>query len=120
MENTNIGYARVSTNGQEKNGYGLDAQIARLEEAGCKSIYRDTASGGKSDRPDLTKMLDRLHPGDVVVVVKLDRLARSLRDLLDIIERIDKCGAGFRSLTESGHPSPAAACRRVPGTTSGC
>ncbi len=101
MENTNIGYARVSTNGQEKNGYGLDAQIARLKEAGCKRIYQDTASGGKADRPDLTKMLDRLHPGDVVVVVKLDRLARSLKDLLMIIERIDKIGAGFRSLTES-------------------
>ena len=101
MENTNIGYARVSTNGQEKNGYGLDAQIARLEEAGCKRIYQDTASGGKADRPDLTKMLDRLHPGDVVVVVKLDRLSRSLADLLNIVERIGKAGAGFRSLGEN-------------------
>jgi DNA invertase Pin-like site-specific DNA recombinase len=101
VENTNIGYARVSTNGQEKNGYGIDVQITRLTEAGCKCIYRDTASGGKRERTELTKMLDKLHPGDVVTVVKLDRLARSLRDLLDIIERIAKAGAGFRSLTEA-------------------
>jgi DNA invertase Pin-like site-specific DNA recombinase len=97
----NIGYARVSTIGQEKNGYGIDAQKARLKEAGCARIYEDTASGGKADRPDLTKMMDRLHPGDVVVVVKLDRLSRSLFDLLTIIQRMDKIGAGFRSLTES-------------------
>jgi len=101
MENTNIGYARVSTNGQEKNGYGLDAQMARLKEADCKRIYQDTASGGKADRPDLTKMLDRLHAGDVVVVVKLDCLSRSLADLLNIVERIGKAGAGFRSLGEN-------------------
>jgi DNA invertase Pin-like site-specific DNA recombinase len=97
----NIGYARVSTNGQEKNGYGLDAQIARLKEVGCKRIYQDTASGGKSDRAGLTQMLDKLHPGDVVVVVKLDRLSRSLADLLNIVERIGKAGAGFRSLGEN-------------------
>jgi DNA invertase Pin-like site-specific DNA recombinase len=101
VENTNIGYARVSTNGQEKNGYGLDAQISRLKEAGCKRIYQDTASGGKSDRAGLTQMLDKLHAGDVVVVVKLDRLSRSLADLLNIVERIGKAGAGFRSLGEN-------------------
>ena len=101
IEYTNIGYARVSTNGQEKNGYGLDAQISRLKEAGCKRIYQDTASGGKSDRAGLTQMLDKLHAGDVVVVVKLDRLSRSLADLLNIVERIGKAGAGFRSLGEN-------------------
>lgn len=96
-----IGYARVSTTKQERDGYGLDAQKARLKEAGCARIYHDAASGAKADRYELTRMLDRLHAGDVVVVVKLDRLARSLRDLLNIIERVDNCGAGFRSLTES-------------------
>jgi DNA invertase Pin-like site-specific DNA recombinase len=103
MENIymNIGYARVSTNGQEKNGYGLDAQLARLKEAGCRRIYQDTASGGKSDRAGLTQMLDKLHAGDVVVEVKLDRLSRSLADLLNIVERIGKAGAGFRSLGEN-------------------
>jgi DNA invertase Pin-like site-specific DNA recombinase len=101
IEFTNIGYARVSTNGQEKNGYGLDAQISRLKEAGCRRIYQDTASGGKSDRAGLTQMLDKLHAGDVVVVVKLDRLSRSLADLLNIVERIGKAGAGFRSLGEN-------------------
>jgi DNA invertase Pin-like site-specific DNA recombinase len=101
IDYTSIGYARVSTNGQEKNGYGLDAQITRLKEAGCKRIYQDTASGGKSDRAGLTQMLDKLHVGDVVVVVKLDRLSRSLADLLNIVKRIGKAGAGFRSLGEN-------------------
>jgi DNA invertase Pin-like site-specific DNA recombinase len=101
MEANNIGYARVSTNGQEKNGYGLDAQIARLKEAGCQRIYRETASGGKADRPELVRMLDKLHAGDVVTVVKLDRLSRSLADLLTIVDRIGKAGAGFRSLGEN-------------------
>jgi DNA invertase Pin-like site-specific DNA recombinase len=99
----NIGYARVSTNGQEKNGYSLEDQKAKLREAGCnpKDIYTDTASGGKADRPELMRMLDRLHPGDVVIVYKLDRLARSLIDLLKIIDQIGKVNAHFRSLTES-------------------
>jgi DNA invertase Pin-like site-specific DNA recombinase len=99
----NIGYARVSTNGQEKNGYSLEEQKARLREAGCnlKDIYADTASGGKADRPQLIRMMDRLHPGDVVIVYKLDRLARSLINLLNIVEQIGNVGAGFRSLSES-------------------
>lgn len=101
MDSRLIGDARVSTNGQAENGYGLDVQTSRLSEAGCKRVYQDTASGGKADRIELRKMLDMLHAGDVVVVVKLDRLARSLRDLLDIIEKIAKAGAGFRSLTEA-------------------
>jgi DNA invertase Pin-like site-specific DNA recombinase len=95
-----IGYCRVSTNGQERNGYSLDDQKARLKEAGCRKIYADTASGSNANRSNLTKMLDRLHPGDVVVVVKLDRLAHSLHDLVVIVERIGKLGAAIKSLTE--------------------
>jgi DNA invertase Pin-like site-specific DNA recombinase len=96
-----VGYCRVSTNGQERNGYSLDDQRARLKEAGCQHVYQDTASGAKANRPGLLKMLDRLHPGDVVVVMKLDRLSRSLVDLLNMVERIGKAGARFRSLGEN-------------------
>ena len=73
-----------------------------LLAAGCKpgDIYSDTASGAKADRVQLTKMLDRLHRGDTVTVVKLDRLARSLHDLVVMVERIGKLGAGIKSLTE--------------------
>jgi DNA invertase Pin-like site-specific DNA recombinase len=96
-----VGYARVSTNGQERSGYSLDEQKAQLKAAGCIRTYTDTASGVRTNRPGLIKLIDRLHRGDTLVVVKLDRLARSLLDLLTIIERIGKCGAGFRSLTEN-------------------
>ena len=73
----------------------------RLEAAGCRRIHEERASGGRWDRPELTRLLDRLAPGDVLVVWKLDRLSRSLKDLLLILERISAAGAGFRSLTES-------------------
>jgi DNA invertase Pin-like site-specific DNA recombinase len=95
-----IGYCRVSTNGQERNGYSLDDQKARLTAAGCQRIYTDTASGAKANRPELLKMLDRLHAGDAIVVVKLDRLARSLHDLVNLADRISRIGAGLKSLTE--------------------
>ena len=72
-----------------------------LKRAGCARIFSETASGGRWDRPELHRMLDQLRPGDVVVVWKLDRLTRSLKDLLLIMEKIDAAGAGFRSLTES-------------------
>ena len=91
-----IGYARVSTDEQN-----LDAQTDALKEVGAERIYADTMSGTKRSRPKLDAMLDQLREGDVVVVTKYDRLARSLRDLLDIIEAIKERGAGFRSLAEN-------------------
>ena len=104
-----IGYCRVSTNGQERNGYSLDDQRDKLIAAGCqkRNIYSETASGAKADRPQLLKMLDRLYTGDTVVVVKLDRLARSLHDLVVMAERIGKLGAGIKSLTEPFDTSSA-------------
>lgn len=90
-----IGYARVSTDDQN-----LDAQTDALKAAGAERIFADKISGVKRDRPELSAMLDQLRPGDVVVVAKYDRLARSLRDLLDLVETIKDRGAGFRSLAE--------------------
>lgn len=90
-----IGYARVSTNDQS-----LDAQHDALAEVSAERVFSETVSGAKAKRPELDKMLDQLRDGDVVVVTKYDRLARSLRDLLDIVEAIKERGAGFRSLAE--------------------
>src|SRR3546814_14618362 len=72
-----------------------------LEAAGCTRVYEEHASGGRWDRPELHRLLDRLEPGDVLAVWKLDRLSRSLKDLLLILDRVEKAGAGFRSLTEN-------------------
>jgi len=91
-----IGYARVSTNDQE-----TATQVAALKAAGGERIYREKASGGRWDRPELHRLLDQLRKGDVLVVWKLDRLSRSLRDVLTIMERLGDSGAGFRSLTEA-------------------
>lgn len=91
-----IGYARVSTNDQE-----TATQVAALKAAGCERIYREKASGGRWDRPELHRLLDELRKGDVLVVWKLDRLSRSLREVLTIMERLGECSAGFRSLTEA-------------------
>jgi DNA invertase Pin-like site-specific DNA recombinase len=91
-----IGYARVSTSEQE-----TAAQVTALKAAGCERIYREKASGGRWDRPELHRLLDQLRKGDVLVVWKLDRLSRSLRDILTIMERLTEAKAGFRSLTEA-------------------
>ena len=91
-----IGYARVSTIEQE-----TAAQVAALKAAGCERIYREKASGGRWDRPELQRLLDQLRKGDVLLVWKLDRLSRSLRDVLIIMERLAEAKAGFRSLTEA-------------------
>src|SRR5450432_2791916 len=91
-----ICYARVSTDEQD-----TAAQVAALKAAGCERIYREKASGGRWDRPELHRLLDQLRKGDVLVVWKLDRLSRSLRDVLTIMERLGESGAGFRSLTEA-------------------
>jgi DNA invertase Pin-like site-specific DNA recombinase len=90
-----IGYARVSTGDQD-----TAAQVTALKAAGCESIFREKASGGRWDRPELHKPLSPLRQGDGVAVWKLDRLSRSLRDLLTLMERIAERKAGFRSLTE--------------------
>lgn len=90
-----IGYARVSTDHQD-----TDLQTQALRNAGVEKIFEERASGGRWDRPELHRMLDQLRRDDVVIVWKLDRLSRSLKDLLFILEKIDKAGAGFQSLTE--------------------
>ena len=90
-----FGYARVSTNGQD-----LSAQDAELIAAGCAKVFKEKVSGAKTDRPELAKAISRLEPGDVLVVTRLDRLARSTRDLLNVLDEISKRGAGFRSLAD--------------------
>jgi len=91
-----IGYARVSTSEQD-----TAAQSAALKAAGCELVFREKASGGRWDRPELHKLLGQLRKGDVLVVWKLDRLSRSLRDVLTIMEQVQERKAGFRSLTEA-------------------
>jgi DNA invertase Pin-like site-specific DNA recombinase len=98
-----IGYARVSTNTQDS-----AAQVAALKAAGCERTYREKASGGRWDRPELHRLLDQMRKDDVLVVWKLDRLSRSLRDVLSIMERLGDSGAGFRSLTEAIDTTTAA------------
>lgn len=91
-----LGYARVSTQEQD-NG----AQIAALQAAGCGRIFEEKATGGRWDRPELHRLLDQLREGDVLVVWKLDRLSRSLKDLLTLLEKVQQAKAGFQSLTET-------------------
>jgi DNA invertase Pin-like site-specific DNA recombinase len=92
-----LGYARVS----KVEGQDAALQVAALRTAGCERLFQEAGSGGRWDRPELHRLLDQLRPGDVVVVWKLDRLSRSLKDLLLILERIEQAEAGFRSLTEA-------------------
>jgi DNA invertase Pin-like site-specific DNA recombinase len=90
------GYARVSTDGQT-----LDAQVAALTAAGAAPVFHETASGAKTDRRELAKALRSLEAGDTLLVTRLDRLARSTRDLLNILDTIAKAGADFRSLGDT-------------------
>ncbi|MGO4440759.1 recombinase family protein [Rhizobium sp. RAF56] len=99
-----IGYARVSKGDEQSN----KAQARALSEAGCKRVFEEKASGGRWDRPELHRMLDQLRDGDTVVVWKLDRLSRSLKDVLHLMDRITSVGAGFRSLTEAIDTTTAA------------
>ncbi|MBV8914692.1 MAG: recombinase family protein [Acetobacteraceae bacterium] len=92
-----LGYARVSKGDEQNNA--LQAKALRM--AGCRKLFEEAASGGRWDRPELHRMLDQLREGDTVVVWKLDRLSRSLKDVLHIMERIADAGAGFRSVTEN-------------------
>jgi DNA invertase Pin-like site-specific DNA recombinase len=90
-----IGYARVSTDDQN-----LDLQRGALSKVDCTRIYEEKVSGASRNRPELARLLDHLRGGDVVVVHRLDRLARSTRDLLDIAALIKEAEAGLRSLSE--------------------
>src|SRR5439155_13724540 len=93
---TIFGYARVSTDGQT-----LASQDAQLHAAGCVKVYSEKASGARTDRPELAKLIKRLGEGDVLMVTRLDRLARSTRDLLNVLDAVAKAGAGFKSLADA-------------------
>jgi len=88
-----IGYGRVSTDGQT-----LDAQIACLKAAGAEKIFAEKISGVVTDRRELAKAIASLNPGDLLIVTKLDRLARSMRDLLNVLATVTDKGAGFKVL----------------------
>jgi len=92
-----LGYARVSKSETQE----TTSQIRVLKGAGCKKVFEEAASGGRWDRPELHRLLEQLRAGDTLIVWKLDRLSRSLKDLLTILERIDTAGGKFRSLTEA-------------------
>jgi DNA invertase Pin-like site-specific DNA recombinase len=91
-----VGYARVSTVDQN-----LDLQLDALKQAGCTKTFKDTISGAKAERPGLSEALEFLREGDVLTVWKLDRLGRSLRDLIDIINSLKARGIGFKSLQDA-------------------
>jgi DNA invertase Pin-like site-specific DNA recombinase len=103
-----IGYARVSTDDQD-----LSLQRAALQGAGCTRTYEEKISGAKRDRPELIRMLDHIRAGDVVVVSRLDRLARSTRDLLEIAAQLKAAQAGLRSLHEPWADTTSPAGRMV-------
>jgi len=91
-----IGYARISTTDQDP-----ALQLDALNNAGCIKVFSDTASGALDQRPELDRMLDQLRPGDTVVVWRLDRLGRSLKHLITLVEDLESKKVGFRSLTEA-------------------
>jgi DNA invertase Pin-like site-specific DNA recombinase len=90
------GYAQVSTDGQS-----VDAQVKQLRAAGAEKVFRETASGAQTNRAQLARVLAQLGKGDVLTVARLDRLARSTRDLLNTLATITTRGAGFRSLSDA-------------------
>jgi DNA invertase Pin-like site-specific DNA recombinase len=90
-----IGYARVSTQDQD-----LSAQLAALRKAGATTIFREKISGVRADRPQLKKLVAALKRGDLVIVTRLDRLGRSVRELLNLLAEFDQKGVGFRSLAD--------------------
>jgi DNA invertase Pin-like site-specific DNA recombinase len=91
-----LGYARVSTDGQT-----LDAQVAELKAAGVTAVYQEKISGAVTDRAQLKRAIKALAPDDVLIVTRLDRLARSTRDLLNTLAAVNEAGAGFRSLRDT-------------------
>ncbi len=103
-----IGYARVSTDDQD-----LSIQRGKLEAAGCERRFEEKISGAKADRPELGRLLEHLRDGDVVVVARLDRLARSTVDLLNIADKLNAIGAGLKSLAEPWADTTSPAGRLV-------
>jgi len=103
-----LGYARVSTDDQD-----LALQRKALREAGCRKTYAEKVSGARRNRPELERLLDQVREEDVVVVTRLDRLARSTRDLLDIAECLRDVDAGLRSLAEPWADTTSPAGRMV-------
>ncbi len=95
MKGMIYGYARVSTHGQS-----VAAQVSQLKAAGAGKVFSETASGAASNRKQLKRLLECLSAGDVLMITRLDRLARSTRDLLNILETVRQRGAGFQSLSE--------------------
>src|SRR3954464_5598585 len=93
-----VGYGRVSSGGQN-----LDLQRDALTKAGCERIFEEHASGAQRDRPQLAAALSYMRPGDTVVVWRLDRLARSLRQLIETVEDLERRGIGFVSITGGLH-----------------
>lgn len=91
-----VGYARVSTDGQS-----LVAQVAELKAAGVELIFQEKMSGAITDRPQLVRAVNALQADDVLVVTRLDRLARSTRDLLNLLDAVNEKGAGFRSIRDA-------------------
>ena len=90
-----IGYCRVSTAGQS-----LDRQLDQLTAVGCERVYQEKVSGARKDRPELNRMLDALREGDVVVITELSRLGRTVKGLIELVEKIHQAGADIKSLKE--------------------
>ncbi|WP_435416757.1 recombinase family protein [Parerythrobacter aurantius] len=103
-----IGYARVSTDDQD-----LQLQRSELRAAGCERLFEEKLSGAKRDRPELTRLMEHLRAGDALVVTRLDRIARSTRDLLDIAQQLTDAEAGLRSLAEPWADTTSPAGRMV-------
>jgi DNA invertase Pin-like site-specific DNA recombinase len=99
-----IGYARVSTKHQRE---ALDQQVALLKKAGCEEIYFEVISGANSKRPELTKLLAKIKPHDTLTIASVDRLGRSLKDLIDIITNLKDRSVTFQSLKEQMDTSTA-------------
>jgi DNA invertase Pin-like site-specific DNA recombinase len=108
------GYARVSTDGQS-----VTAQVEALTAAGASRVFRETASGAKTDRRQLRRVIDQLATGDLLLVTRLDRLARSTRDLLNTLAEIAGKGAGFRSLADTWADTSTAHGRLMPTVLGG-
>jgi DNA invertase Pin-like site-specific DNA recombinase len=93
---TTFGYARVSTSDQS-----LENQIEALTAAGCTKIFKEKVSGAKTDRAELSKLLKKLESGDTLIVTRLDRLARSTRDLLNVMATLSERRVGFKSIVDA-------------------